>query len=1208
MIPKSFIKKFFIGTAALFITGVAALLFVVYSSYSTQGVNLHQINYFIEQQAQTIASDFAAIQKSIDSAQVWETQVQPQSSHVYVYKNRKLALWSQHYFVPPFENHEKDTVVFKNYHTGKFILIQHFYTKGNDTYHLMGLIPVYKKYAVKTQYLSSTYALEYLNRQVDKISVQPNGVNDVYLHGKFIFSVEAKQKVEAIPFTVLKTIIIILLYLILVAWGVVLAIWFLYKFSKWKVLTAASVFTVVILLIPIKQPLYLLEHIPPPLVQIIKNAIVLLAFGSFAAIVVANIRIKNVSFLRKVPVLWLLAGVGLQSLLAVYILNQTSYFTTLPDYSIEFSHLQLFKPQKTVSFLLYIIYAGIFLLYVHIVTKPVAFAVNRRIPHLTYGALIVGLFIWMLGEPGHKYWQVPLATCYVLLSILCLFFWPEVWRRLVYITYIYLFIGIIFFAFLIAWVNRSVVLEQQNKLMAKVAAKVNNEAEYIDFSKMQAIADSISHDPLISDIFVNPFASVETAEQKVIKYYVGDYFEKFECNVYFFNTAGYCLNKTVKRSYFDYYKQYNQPKYRTKYKNLFQINSPAKVYYKFSEIKDGQQAIGYFTLEFTARRTLPNSIFPKLFLEKDVYMYEWDEQPAFGVYKGNVLVSSSGKFNFAQNIPTVYPQSFSNENKEVFVSGYRCKRFTFTDSKSIIVALPDYQTKRLFSNFGLLFFTFAFFLLIFILTNTIYTKLRQSHAAFATKIQLYLNIAFVVPLAIVSITAFTVIIGHHQAELDQNFINRAEGISQSLSEWMSQYQKNSLKTEDINSRLEAISRVTQTDLLVYQPNGKFLAGTEPKIFELNLLSEYVNPQAFKALVYYKQNHFLAAESIGTLPFKTVYYAIKNIDNGDFMGFLAIPYFDSGKEISSRINDAFSTILNVFTLLFIGFLALSFFASKLLIAPLTMLTNRLKHTRLEAMNTPLPYAANDEIGLLVNAYNTMLNKLEESKKILAANEKETAWREMAKQVAHEIKNPLTPIKLTLQNLLRLKKDNQLSKEEINNYENAAIKTVLTHIDLLSEIATSFSAFAQMPIPIMESCYIAHILEDIDLLYRSYPQVKVAQPTTCRDVKILADRKLLIRIFTNLITNALEATNETENARIEVNVHCNETYFIFKISDNGHGILPENRNKIFEPNFSTKKGGSGIGLAVAKRGIELMGGSIQFNNEPITTFTVTLPICH
>jgi two-component system nitrogen regulation sensor histidine kinase NtrY len=234
------------------------------------------------------------------------------------------------------------------------------------------------------------------------------------------------------------------------------------------------------------------------------------------------------------------------------------------------------------------------------------------------------------------------------------------------------------------------------------------------------------------------------------------------------------------------------------------------------------------------------------------------------------------------------------------------------------------------------------------------------------------------------------------------------------------------------------------------------------------------------------------------------------------------------------------------------------------------------------------------------------KLEASKDALTKSEKESAWREMAKQVAHEIKNPLTPMKLTLQHLKRiLDKDGQ----DLKSASSKSIHTLLDQVENLSDIATSFSSFAKMPVPKNEKFEISSVLKNVLDLYKNNEQAEIIAEIQTGYFHVMGDEQLMNRIFNNLIINALQSIPNDRKPEVIVYLYQTQLNKVqVKIKDNGTGISDSIKDKVFVPNFSTKYAGSGIGLAIAKRGVEQAGGKIWFETVAGqgTSFFVELPL--
>ncbi|HEY6503590.1 MAG TPA: HAMP domain-containing sensor histidine kinase, partial [Chitinophagaceae bacterium] len=294
-------------------------------------------------------------------------------------------------------------------------------------------------------------------------------------------------------------------------------------------------------------------------------------------------------------------------------------------------------------------------------------------------------------------------------------------------------------------------------------------------------------------------------------------------------------------------------------------------------------------------------------------------------------------------------------------------------------------------------------------------------------------------------------------------------------------------------------------------------------------------------------------------------------------------------------------LNAFIFLIAGLIAL--FITNRITRSFSLISDKMKEVNLTRVNEAIVWNREDEIGELVKEYNKMVNKLEQSAVALAKTEREGAWREMARQVAHEIKNPLTPMKLSIQYLQKSIDSNQPNVKELSG--NVA-NTLVEQIDHLSKIAADFSQFANIGITNVEKFDLHEVIGSLKELYQPNEKVEFIWYPLRQQVMIEADKTQMNRLFTNLFTNAVEAN--ADHCRIEVKEELFDGSVRISIKDNGEGIPPEVQPKIFMPNFTTKSSGTGLGLAMCKGIIEQAKGRIWFETEKGkgTVFHVELPL--
>jgi nitrogen fixation/metabolism regulation signal transduction histidine kinase len=271
----------------------------------------------------------------------------------------------------------------------------------------------------------------------------------------------------------------------------------------------------------------------------------------------------------------------------------------------------------------------------------------------------------------------------------------------------------------------------------------------------------------------------------------------------------------------------------------------------------------------------------------------------------------------------------------------------------------------------------------------------------------------------------------------------------------------------------------------------------------------------------------------------------------------------------------------------------------------VIRENLQKMQLGKRNAPINYKRNDEIGSLVKEYNKKVDELAVSAELLARSERESAWREMAKQVAHEIKNPLTPMKLNIQHLQRARGRGK----EYNEYIERVTSILIEQIDTLSNIATEFSNFAQIPNARNQVFQLAGQMKKVIGLFETHERVSIKfNCESCEDILVNVDREQLSRAVINLIKNAIQSIPEDKTGNITITLSRKENLALIAVADNGNGIPVELRDKLFGPSFTTKTSGMGLGLAIVKNIVENFSGRIWFETEidKGSTFYFEIPV--
>ncbi len=743
----------------------------------------------------------------------------------------------------------------------------------------------------------------------------------------------------------------------------------------------------------------------------------------------------------------------------------------------------------------------------------------------------------------------------------------------------------------------------------------------------------LAADPVIAQMLADLPVRADAVRRRVSRQYLRDYFDKYEAGISLFDAAGQPIGTDEGDTL-----TFGQTRellsrtatatdqagvYLLKSKNSFSSRRYAAVVPLVAPPAVGigpPAPAGTIVLTLSLRKLSSYSVLPELLVDQKFFQPGLATALSYAGFAAGHLVYSEGDFDYANLLSASRLSDPRLYQEGVVLSGFHHLAVRGTEGRTVVVTTSTYSLADWLSNFS---FQLLLNSVAWLLAAGLYLLLRRERSAwqlnFSTRIQVLLNVGILLSLVVVSVATASQVISSYRRDLHRNYERRGRIALESLLRRRDLLTDSTGRASGYDPALTGlvynVAALTETDLNLYNAQGKLLVSSQPLIFEAGLLGPLLNPQAIVALRERGLSRALLTERAGSLSFSALYMPVRMPSSsgavaGPVLGYVGIPFFDSQKELDSKLTELFTTILNIFTLMGLLFLVLAFLATRQLTAPLKLLTERLKRTTLTGQNEMLDYrSSDDEIGLLVREYNAMLSKLEASKRELATQEKEAAWREMARQVAHEIKNPLTPMKLSLQYLQKAIDERRPNAEALISRIS---QTLITQIDVLSDIATSFSTFTNLPTMRPERLDVAAVLQHCADLFQEqdgddHGELHLALPAD-RPCTVFADESLLVRTFNNLLLNAKQAVPPGRIPRQEVGLRCSPGKVLITIADNGSGIAEDVRDKVFRPNFTTKATGSGIGLAVAKRGIESAGGSIWFETveDEGTTFFIELPL--
>lgn len=605
-----------------------------------------------------------------------------------------------------------------------------------------------------------------------------------------------------------------------------------------------------------------------------------------------------------------------------------------------------------------------------------------------------------------------------------------------------------------------------------------------------------------------------------------------------------------------------------------------------------------------------DALVPELFRTKTENLPEY-----YAIYKKRELVSDNSDYPFSTRLtPQQIPDGdFVHVKKD----GYdELWHRTGKDDDYVVIVKPDNSSLEDVTLFAYLFSAFLFLVALFRLAALlIWSRLHWSQL----KTYWQMNIRSQIHTTIIFISLFSfVVIGvatilffisrynrNNQERLSKAMQIMVNEVQSKLSD---QGDEGKLYYQGSHSQLqkliEDIAQTHGSDINIYDMEGNLQVSSNLFVYSKGILNKKMNPLAYYNLHDLNTIQFANDEHLGGVPYLSVYRPLRD-ENGNAYAYLNIPSFTTQDELKEEISNFLVTIINLNAFIFLIAGTIALFLTNRITISFLLISKKMQEINLGKTNEAIEWNRNDEIGGLVKEYNKMVRKLEESAAALAKSEREGAWREMARQVAHEIKNPLTPMKLSIQYLQKAIDNNSANVKEM---ASSVARTLVEQIDHLSKIASDFAQFANIGNPKKEVFDLHEMLYSLVSLYETTENLLFKWVPVHHKIHVFADKTQLNRLFTNLLQNALEACVNKTRRVISVSEEVKDDSIIVKVTDNGEGIPLEMQSKIFIPNFTTKSSGTGLGLAMSKTIVEQAKGKIWFETVEGegTTFFVELPI--
>jgi two-component system nitrogen regulation sensor histidine kinase NtrY len=771
--------------------------------------------------------------------------------------------------------------------------------------------------------------------------------------------------------------------------------------------------------------------------------------------------------------------------------------------------------------------------------------------------------------------------------------------------------------------------DREKEKRAEIAENIFSPKDLNAESIFLEIEANIELDRYIREYFRNPLILKSQLEKRIKQLYFTGYLSRYDIDIFDYDLEGNSFKELNYYTYSYLSAVYDNKTQSTLSNHFYYINDPALRfgYMAKYEVCTEQHTLGVLFIMLKPKFVQDEKIFTELLSRPPDQQQQDLSNYSYAIYQDNSLISQSGPF------PYPLMQNFGGFQATGFLNSEGYSHFLKKEEGNIVILVSKKQDSLMepVTIFSFLFLSFCFFAALVFLLNLSFVYLRLALARFggkrrrvaglygwitrllsstkfrgiyfSTRIQLA-SISLVL-VALLLTGYFTIqYIGFKYSQRQHERLDSKVKSILSAIENEKRFEEMMLYNDELAAYLNQLAEFYNTDINLYDLEGRLKASTQMRIFQSGMLLNKINPLAFSKIYEEKRSQHIQAERIGMLEYQAAYVPVFD-SRHELLCYLNVPFFSNEKELSRERSDFLENFINIYVFFFIVAGVLAFFISKRITLPLTLIQSKLADIRLGGKNERLEWRQNDEIGQLVRQYNFMVDQLERSAAVLAKSEREDAWKEMAKQIAHEIKNPLTPMKLSVQHLQRAWAGRS---ENLEQTFKRVTGVLIEQIESLSLLATEFSSFAKMPAAKPENFELTEVIDSIVELYFNSEGITISYRAATERLPVRADKNQLSRVFNNVIKNAVQAIPSGMPGLIQVSLEKEDACALVKVQDNGIGISPEIAKSIFSPSFSTKNSGMGLGLAISRQIIENIGGSISFESEEGTgaSFYVRVPL--
>ncbi len=759
--------------------------------------------------------------------------------------------------------------------------------------------------------------------------------------------------------------------------------------------------------------------------------------------------------------------------------------------------------------------------------------------------------------------------------------------------------------------------EKEKESMKVLAVGLGAEHDPVAELMLDEISDRISHDPELSSLMKKHlFTSrdVDNVHSYLLMKYFKGFWNKYDLSVYLCNPNDMIVVNDEKEEscsgfFHTLMREIGTPLRNSRFYYLDYQNGQITYFGAFHYPSKVAGDTNGLYIQLDSRLLYEQLGYPELLLDEATSREVMPSPYAYAKYYDGMLVAQNGSYAYPLTDEHFLRQTGGEEFAFLRMNGYFHLVYHENSPVTVVLSTPLRGFKDYLVSFSY-FFIFFFLLFLLVFNRSLFrVKIYLRPVMLKQKIMLWMVSLLLFTLLLIGTFSILYNIRQFRANHYKNLSEKILSVYAELEHKLSFEQRldrswSSPGYPSLNDLMVKFSNVFYSDINLYDPHGMLLATSRPEIFEEKLAGNRMNEKAFYHMSVLKESEFIHKEWLGDLSYLSAYMPFLNND-GKLLAYLNLPYFTKQYVLTREISNMIVGIVNYMVVLILLTIVLAVVISDKITTPLRAIQERIGRFRLGQEYEHIVYDRGDEIGSLVDAYNRMIDELARNVELLARSERESAWREMAKQVAHEIKNPLTPMKLSVQQLQRAHRER---KENFDEMFERLTATLIEQIDRLSYIASAFSNFARMPRMRSTPVDLRKVLQDVVYLFRADHQGTIELQLPERQVWVLADKELLESVFSNLVKNALQALDGRPDGRVRIFFRFDEEQRKVQVhvQDNGTGIPPDIAGKLFEPNFTTKSSGMGMGLAIVKKIVEDAGGRVWFETRPGggTTFIVEM----